>query len=216
MNGLYCRLFPHSMPRCAAFVGAGGKTTAIACAAGDLASMGHRVKVAATTRIFPFTPGGPLISVHGVPVDGGKLGPPENMEALLEDGSFLLVEADGAHMRPLKMTASYEPVVPSFADAVVAVAGMSCIGRPLGAVCHRPELASAFLGKDFRHLVTPGDVAALLEECYVKKVSLGFPEAELVVLLNQADDESKLEAAREVSKRLAGVRCVTASLIRAC
>ena len=43
----------------------------------------------------------------------------------------LLVEADGARGLPLKAPAEYEPVIPSFCDLVIVTAGVSALGKPL-------------------------------------------------------------------------------------
>ena len=43
----------------------------------------------------------------------------------------LLIEADGARQKPLKAPKEHEPVIPDFIDTVVVVAGLSGIGKPL-------------------------------------------------------------------------------------
>jgi len=48
-----------------------------------------------------------------------------------ERGLPLLVEADGARMRPLKAPAAHEPVIPPWVEQVVVVAGLSGLGQPL-------------------------------------------------------------------------------------
>ena len=139
---------------------------------------------------------------------------PDNLAELSVEEGFLLIEADGSHMLPLKMTAEYEPVIPNFVQAVVIVAGMSCIGRPLGETCHRPELAAELLQTDFDHKLTPGNVAAIIRACYIEKAPLLCPQAEFVVLLNQADDEARQNAAKSIAGELPETRCVIASLNR--
>lgn len=61
------------------------------------------------------------------------------------DGSGLplLVEADGSRMRPLKAPAAHEPAIPAEVEQVVVVAGLGGLGQPLtGDWVHRPELFS--------------------------------------------------------------------------
>ena len=43
----------------------------------------------------------------------------------------LLVEADGARQKPLKAPAEHEPVIPAFMETVVVMAGLSAVGKPL-------------------------------------------------------------------------------------
>lgn len=43
----------------------------------------------------------------------------------------LLIEADGARMLPLKAPADHEPAIPDFVDTVVVLAGLSALGKPL-------------------------------------------------------------------------------------
>lgn len=213
MSGLYNVLFPQSDPRCISFVGAGGKSTAIARTADSLADGGHRVKITTTTKMFMYAPLSPRITLHGVALEGGKLGPADDPEKLLEDGSHLLIEADGSHRLPLKMTADYEPVIPACTDAIVAVAGMSSVGRPLYEACHRAELAADFLGTGIGHIVTPGDVAALLRRCYGSLSAESYPNAEFLVLLNQVDNDERREYARQACALMPEFRCIRTSLV---
>jgi len=64
----------------------------------------------------------------------------------------LLIEADGARQKPLKAPAEHEPPIPGFVDTVVVVAGLSALNRPLtDESVHRPEifgkLATEGIGK---------------------------------------------------------------------
>ena len=60
-----------------------------------------------------------------------KISGPEKeiLEKLPGFCDLLLVEADGSRRRPLKVPAVHEPVIPSFADMVVGVIGLDCIGK---------------------------------------------------------------------------------------
>lgn len=62
-------------------------------------------------------------------------------------GIPLLIEADGAHMLPIKAPAPHEPPIPEFADMVIVVAGLSALGRPLtDQYVHRAEIFSRLSG----------------------------------------------------------------------
>jgi len=89
-----------------------------------------------------------LVLVTGPPVEGKNLQitrlngiPADDMFALANIHAIpLLIEADGARMLPLKAPAEYEPVIPAFVDAVVVIAALSGLGKPLSREwVHRPE-----------------------------------------------------------------------------
>ena len=78
-----------------------------------------------------------------------------------------------------------EPVIPAFADAVIAVAGLSALGCPLGEVCHRPELAKLRFDLEPDQIVTPELMAMLLSSPLAQRKDVG--SRPYAVLLNQAD-----------------------------
>jgi probable selenium-dependent hydroxylase accessory protein YqeC len=215
-------LFGDKIPRCAAFVGGGGKTTAIRTLASELADVGRKVVITTTTKMLP--PEDPAIFAHtvgeaerilrrsdvvwagvGVYCDNvfKMQGVDGALPALCALGDCVLVEADGARAHPLKMIdAAYEPQIPPQAEFTAAVAGLDGIGRTVAQAVHRPELACEALGVEMEHIVTPEDVAKLLRICYAPDV----------VLLNKADDVQKKAAAEAVARYLPDVRCVIWSL----
>ncbi len=203
-----------------AFVGGGGKTTAIARLALELSGSG-RVLVATTTRIFPpgyFTLIDPDVSTlsraferHSVvaagSIQGEKLGPPEGLSELAARCDYALIEADGARGLPLKAPAAHEPVIPEDTRLVVAVMGVDGVGRPISAT-HRPEIYARLTGKPPDAIVTPEDAALVLchPEGQRKSVRCAWR-----VLINKADDAEALEKARESARRIPGT-AVIASL----
>lgn len=205
-----------------AFVGGGGKTTAILRLAQELSSHG-RVLIATTTRIYP--PPYPLLidpdpsqlerAFQESPIvavgcaQGEKLGPPENLHVLCAASDYALVEADGARGLPLKAPAAHEPVIPSDAALVVAVMGADGIGRPVSAV-HRPDLYAALIGKPLDAIVTPEDAAWVL--CHPNGQRKDV-HCRWRALINKADEGASLEAARTCARRIPGV-AVVASLLK--
>ena len=115
---------------------------------------------------------------------------------------MVLIEADGAKLRPLKAPADHEPVIPPACDAVIAAAGLDCVGRPIGEVCHRPERVCALLGTDPEHLVTPADVAAILSSPRGGRKDVGQAMA-FRCLLNKADDAVRRAWGEEIGALLA-------------
>jgi probable selenium-dependent hydroxylase accessory protein YqeC len=200
-----------------AFVGGGGKTTAIARLARELSANG-RVLVATTTRVYP--PELPILidpdkdalreafRRHAIVAVGSacgeKLGPPENLPALCVLSDYALIEADGSKGLPLKAPAAHEPVIPESARMVVALAGVDGIGRPISAV-HRSELYAALVEKPLDALVTPEDVAKALLHPDGQRKGVSCPWR---VLLNKADDGERLALARVTAARIAGITVI--------
>lgn len=125
---------------------------------------------------------------RGLTADGKVEGvPPEWVPALrdLPGVAAVLVEADGSAGRPLKAPAPYEPVVPSCASLVVAVAGLDAQGARLdeGHV-HRPELLARSLGLPVGAPVPPADLLRASVEGYERRAP---SHAGFLVFLNKAD-----------------------------
>ncbi len=146
-----------------AFVGAGGKTTAVFTLARELWQRGRTALVTTTThmldpRLGPPGAEGRLVfraAMEG-PYDGSEAwgprgGPailmsreaeapekvkgihPSWMPALEKLWDFVVVEADGARRLPLKAPGGHEPVLPPGAGLVVGVLGLDGLGRPMDA-----------------------------------------------------------------------------------
>lgn len=198
-------------------VGSGGKTTLLFALANELAQLGRRVAVTTTTHIYrpdaqqcmhvvtdgdlskmdAFLAQARLVTV-GVPAENGKLGPPaaEVLEYLRRMADVVLIEADGSRGLPMKATAEHEPVIWPKTQRILAVAGLSALGEPLGTVCHRVQLAQNILCVPPEHAVAPEDMARLLLACY------GHYGERLTVVLNQADHAFLRGKAREVAQLL--------------
>ena len=153
----------------------------------------------------------------GTEPETGKLiaPPPEVLERGLALFGFGVAEADGAKRLPMKAPAGHEPCLIPGCAAVVAVAGLSALGRPIGETCHRPHLACALLGVGEETIVTPALLARLLTHEAGQFKGVGDPK-KFRVLLNQADGPEALDLARETARDvqtwLPGVRVVAAAL----
>ena len=67
----------------------------------------------------------------------------------------LLIEADGSRQKALKAPNEHEPVIPEFTDAVIVVAGLSGLGKPLNEeYVHRPQLFSTLSGLSLNDSIT--------------------------------------------------------------
>ena len=199
-----------------AFVGAGGKTSALFHLARELDAEGRSVLVTATTHLadprpepgpfrgnllfrpemeFPWTGRQPdldrlpclALLVSREAEEPGKVKGihPTWIPSLRLSRDFVLVEADGSRLLPVKAPASYEPVLPPGADLVVGVIGLECLGRPMdGRTVHRPEIFARITGCE------PGSPIGWEHLVSLARHSEGLFKGVLsatVLLLNKAD-----------------------------
>ena len=160
-----------------AVVGGGGKTSLIYRLNEELQALGKKVIISTTTHMA-YNPMLPLVKSadlkrtpemlkeHGftavvdIEESSGKMGAIEEAELkkMVPLCDVMLIEADGAKRKPLKVPADWEPVIPDFADVVVSVIGLDCLGRPICETAHRAEYISSFLEKNLEAPVTPEDI----------------------------------------------------------
>jgi probable selenium-dependent hydroxylase accessory protein YqeC len=184
----------------------------------ELTAAGRTVIITTTTKIHPPADSALLaqspaqaqeILARSPLVWAGRYGDANKMtglscplETLANMADYVLFEADGARRHPLKMADhSHEPVLPPETEAVVALAGLDAIGKPLEQVTHRPALACAALGVAPEHIITPADVASLLRLSYDPQY----------VILNKADTPERTDLARQIAHHLPQARCVITS-----
>ncbi len=114
----------------------------------------------------------------------------------------LLIEADGAREKPLKAWAEHEPPVPSFAEMVVQVVGLTGLGKALSNEnVHRSEIFSKLSGLRLGEPITPDSLVRVLThvEGGLKNIPVN---ARRVVLLNQADTPELQSAAQGLAQAL--------------
>ena len=203
--------------RAVTLVGGGGKTTTMYALAQEAREAGKRVIVTTTTHIMPhprlFLTDDPApehlracLDAHGI-ITLGTLGRADKLCGTGEIGvcktvaDVVLIEGDGARIRPLKIPAEHEPVIPPETDAVLALAGMEAPGMPIGEICHRADRVAAFLGKTLEDPVTEDDMVRILssEEGSRKCVA---PDMEYRCILNKTDTPERLERARVIAAGL--------------
>ena len=192
-------------------VGGGGKTTLMYNLAAHCARKGWRVLAATTTHIMQ-PPGGVWAqtdaelfrlwkcgsyAVAGTAAHGGKLTalPQAQLERWMTLADIVLIEADGAKRMPCKVPAAHEPVLLPESDIVLAVAGLSALGRPLREVCFRLEQACALLGTAPETLLTPELLARLLASEQGGRKLVG--NRRFSVVLNQADAPARIAAGEQ-------------------
>jgi molybdenum cofactor cytidylyltransferase len=208
-----------------AFVGAGGKTTGMFQLARELEPP---VLVTTTTHLGQWQISSAdrhviagsgqeleeaLQEVDGVvlvtgPTIGGRVGPPDRaaldwLNLFCQDWNIpLLIEADGAHEKPLKAPAAHEPNIPEFVRQVVLVAGLSGLGKPLtGEVVHRPAIFSSLSGIEPGALIPEEGLVRILTHPQGGKKNIP-PAARRVALLNQVDTIVLQAKASRISRAL--------------
>lgn len=208
-----------------AIVGAGGKTTTMFALADALASRGLRVVTSKSTvihapsmsrspQLVVSTPAhwrdeipkavetNPVITVvTSTPSKRRFEGiDPELAPTLLNasGADVLIVEADGARRRLLKIPAGHEPAMPRGTNVVLPVASFSAAGAPLaGRYVHRPELAGPLLGLRPGAILSASHVVAVVlhEKAGLKSIP---PNAKVwpVLTATSCISQAELEHAR--------------------
>jgi probable selenium-dependent hydroxylase accessory protein YqeC len=175
-----------------AFVGAGGKSSAMLTVADELGDAGMSVLAAPTTKMLVSEAQkiGPLVTSEdtsklrmkaektlsdgatGVVVGSGLLSKnrvggvePADIPSLAPLANVVLVEADGSRRRPIKGTADHEPALPHTATLVVAVGNIRAFGAPVDDEhVHRPELFSRLTGVGAGQSITARAFARAIAE----------------------------------------------------
>jgi molybdenum cofactor cytidylyltransferase len=213
-----------------AFVGAGGKTTAMFKQARALIESGiesvfvttsthlgieqakladRHLRIDKLMELLPVAPKGVTLFTGTEVADSRLAGLDEDaLSALNERSEFenvpLLIEADGSQLRPLKAPAQHEPAIPGFVDAIVVVAGLTGLGKPLsGEWVHRPERFGELAGLRDGETITPQALVKVLT--HPLGGLKGIPaQARRILLLNQADTVELQVAGREIAERCLG------------
>ncbi|NHN49097.1 putative selenium-dependent hydroxylase accessory protein YqeC [Halostella sp. JP-L12] len=210
-----------------AFVGAGGKKTAMRRLASEGDERGRDVGYTTTTQMPP-PPDLPLtvtdLNAHPYAlaereppvafarewvrdperVDRKVRGfDPSTLKSAFDRGTFdwLLVKADGARMREFKAPGSGEPVVPEGTTRVVPVASVAAVGEPLTAeAVHRPERVASIAGCSVGDTITPEVVGAVLasRDGGLKHAP---DSATVTPVVNKADTPDARETARAILER---------------
>ena len=206
-----------------AFVGAGGKSTALFQLARELpppiilsatthlglwqiSQADHHYVLQTKEEIQKITTSGVILVTGRIEGDRTK--------GLREDAIYwlreycksssipLLIEADGSRQKPLKAPDEHEPPIPQFVEQVVQVAGLSGLGKPLAEeFVHRPEIFARLSGLQLGENITPAALIHILThpEGGLKNIP---KDAYRVALLNQADTPELQAQADSIAKAL--------------
>ena len=206
-----------SRGRVISLVGGGGKSTLMYFLATTCAKQGKRVLVTTTTNIF--LPDSSVfaetaqaaqalwergsIAVIGTPIPGkGKLKEPQDAlrRMLMAQADVTFVEADGSKHYPVKVPRDGEPVLLPECDTVLAVMGLSAIGKPLKNVAFRMPEVEKLLGVGEDHILTEEDAARILASSFGGRKGVG--DRNFCVVLNQCDDGPRRRSANLIAAYL--------------
>lgn len=142
----------------------------------------------------------------------GKLAPPDEktVSFLLREAKAVYIEADGSKRQPLKFPAAHEPVVLPESTHIVAVAGLSAVGKGPDECIQRLSLA--------RETVDIPD-EPITENTAAQLLWAGYGAYDPVFLLNQADTREKQESGERLAailKELGARRVIITALLPSC
>ena len=213
-----------------AFVGGGGKTTAMFRLADALAAEGWHVITTTTTHIgreesslaphhywFDRSPSGigemlaalrthRHILVTGPLVEGGSRWGGVSAEWVAQAAASpqvdaVLVEADGARDLPFKAPAAHEPVIPPATTLLVPVVGVDAVGQAIQDIAHRPALVCALCGLEPEDELTAEAIATVLAHP-MGGLKGRPPAARVRVLVNKVGRRAELASARQIAQKL--------------
>jgi molybdenum cofactor cytidylyltransferase len=126
--------------------------------------------------------------------------PPELPAEMLAHSriDWVIVEADGSRMLPVKAPASHEPVVPTGTTLLVPVVGIDALSKPIAEIAHRPERVCAITGLAEADTLTPAALAMLLTspEGGLKNAPSAGRAA---ILINKVETAAEVALARETA-----------------
>jgi len=204
-----------------AIVGGGGKSSLMFALAAQLSGRGV---MTTTTRIFSeqmssaaevctlaeadwrarldaFESG--LLVVGSVEGERAVGVPPELPAEMLAHPrvDWVVVEADGSRMLPVKAPGPHEPVIPVGTTLLVPIVGIDALSKPIVEVAHRPERVCAITGLAPEDSLTPAALARLLTspEGGLKNA----PSARRVaILINKVESAAESALAREAAESI--------------
>lgn len=195
-------------PGITAFIGSGGKTTAMYTLARELSALG-KVVCCTTTHIRPpahlpvrncrqAAELGSILARHrclcmGAPAADGKLTAPLlSPVQIAAAADYVLVEADGARGMPMKAHLPHEPVIPAGTSQAILLVGASGLGKTIQEAAHRPDRFCQLAGACPGTAVTPELLSVVL-----KREGLGDQ-----IFINQAESEIAMAQARRLAALL--------------
>ena len=114
---------------------------------------------------------------------------------------WVVVEADGSRMLPVKAPADHEPVVSERTSLLVSVVGIDALAAPIERVAHRPERVADITGLALSQQLTPEALGKLLTS--PRGGMKGAPDgARVAVLINKVESSTERDAAHRIADRV--------------
>ena len=130
---------------------------------------------------------------------------PQSVDIISKKNLFdwILVEADGAAGRPLKVPADHEPVIPVSTTSVIGLVGLSGVGQPVGDKwIHRLDHFSSLTGLASGQKISSAAVCNVLT--HNRGIFKDTPgDVKRLAFLNQADAAGGLDAGKQICDLLA-------------
>ncbi|MBN1369246.1 MAG: putative selenium-dependent hydroxylase accessory protein YqeC [Dehalococcoidaceae bacterium] len=208
-------------------VGGGGKSTLMQKLAGELEHARQPVITTTTTHILLSQATGyliledkpetllaragqalanhPHLTLACSQKDSGKLSGPDTatINKLAGFADYIIIEADGANQKPVKIPSATEPVIAGSTTLVVAMVGIDCLGQPANRSLFRHEIAADVIGIAPDDTITPQVVADLL--LHPRGIAKGSPAgARIIAFINKIESDEDLSGALDIARRLSG------------
>ncbi len=127
----------------------------------------------------------------------------EKLRKLLNLCDVMLIEADGARGRHVKLPSEREPMIYPWSDLVIALAGADSIGKSIESTAYRPVDLAAFLDKAPEDIIDCEDIVKLAVSD--KALKKGVGSGDYRFYLNATDEsDAKPEDIEVLMKRLRG------------
>lgn len=199
------------------FIGGGGKTTTMLELGKELKALKKKVLITTTTAIYNpeegfsnyflkdidvFKPKEGSITIFGDRIEKKKLfGSPQKIDSIFKENIFdyILVEADGSKMKPIKGHAHYEPVIPKQTTHTIGIIGLDSLGGKIENIVHRPEIFTKITNTKYSDIVKEETIVS-----YVLNSKGLFKETQgkRVLILNIALNESDILSGRRIREIL--------------
>lgn len=199
-------------------VGAGGKTTILFLLGEEFKKSSKNVLLTTSTAIFnpkgnydncfigdmkDFNTEFGSITVFGEKLDGKKLIGPSlsKIDKIIQGGIFdsVIIEADGARMKPIKAPGDHEPVISKLTTKTIGVVGLDALGEKIKSIVHRPEIFINISGKGYLDQVDENSIVKLVLD---KKGLFKGSRGEKVLVLNKASSKDRIESGRRIKNKL--------------
>ncbi len=180
------------------FTGGGGKTSFIKYLAREFSKKGERVVLTTTTKMWAEEPflllkgeeelSGDLMSplMVGKNITNGKITAISEKEIEYLGGFFdrVLIEADGAKTKPIKIPADYEPVIHHITESVIVLCGLDSLFKRIDEIVFRWGLFCRKTGIPGHELINPD----IFFRFFSKDILLrGTEKKDFFIFLNKYD-----------------------------